>query len=148
MWEGGPYSGVAAGLARSPQVVGRDGHLGDATHRANYTLTTFILARLLLISAHPQKNVSLRRSCGACLRRPCGAGAPRPLKYPEVPRARLRRAPPDPAVPCPLPPLCSGDPPPPPPSPGPSLVLVLLLGAAVCRLGGCGGAVGLCAHWA
>jgi hypothetical protein len=24
------------------QVVGRDGHLGDATHRANYTLTTFI----------------------------------------------------------------------------------------------------------
>ncbi len=60
--------------------------------------------RLLLISAHPQKNVSLRRSCGACLRRPCGAGV-RPLKYPEVPRARLRRAPPDPAVPCPLPPL-------------------------------------------
>jgi hypothetical protein len=31
----------------------------------------------------------------------------RPLKYPEVPRARLRRAPPDPAVPCPLPPLCN-----------------------------------------
>jgi hypothetical protein len=30
----------------------------------------------------PQKNVSLRR--------PCGAGV-RPLKYPEVPRARLRR---------------------------------------------------------
>jgi hypothetical protein len=63
--------------------------------------------RLLLISAHPQKNVSLRRSCGACLRRPCGAGV-RPLKYPEVPRGRLRRAPPGPAVPCPLPPLCLG----------------------------------------
>jgi hypothetical protein len=24
------------------QVVGRDGHLGGATHRASYTLTTFI----------------------------------------------------------------------------------------------------------
>jgi hypothetical protein len=53
--------------------------------------------RLLLISAHPQKNVSPRRSCGACLRRPYGAGA-RPLKYPEVPWGRLRRAPPGPAV--------------------------------------------------
>jgi hypothetical protein len=53
----------------------------------------------------PPKNVSLRRSCGACLRRPpCGAGA-RPLKHPEVPWSHLRCAPPDPAVPCPLPPL-------------------------------------------
>jgi hypothetical protein len=51
---------------------------------------------LILISAQPPpKNVSLRRSCGACLRRPCGAGV-RPLKYPEVPRSRLRRAPPGP----------------------------------------------------
>ena len=40
------------------------------------------------------------------VRRPCGADV-RPLKYPEVPWGRLRRAPPDPAVPCPLPPLCS-----------------------------------------
>jgi hypothetical protein len=60
---------------------------------------------------NPQKNVSLRRSCGACLRRPCGAGV-RPLKHPEVPRGRLRRAPPDPAVPCPLPPLSVTPPPP------------------------------------
>jgi hypothetical protein len=75
-----------------------------ACTRSSSSTTFSSHRRLLLISAHPQKNVSLRRSCGACLRRPCGAGA-RPLKYPEVPRARLRRAPPDPAVPCPLPPL-------------------------------------------
>jgi hypothetical protein len=38
------------------QVVGRDGPLGDATHRANYTLTTFISGFSTLYSPSASDN--------------------------------------------------------------------------------------------
>jgi hypothetical protein len=56
---------------------------GAACTRSSSSTTFSGHRRLLLISARPQKNVSLRRSCGAYLRQPRGAGA-RSLKCPGI----------------------------------------------------------------